>query len=315
MDSHVWLRLGKSLPEEGADQLPELFPGVRFATEVTPEDHASIDVVFTSSRLDDETTAMLPSLKWIHTTYGGGLSFLTPEVVSRKIIVTCSRGAQAEPLSEFAEACVLAFAKQLPLLWQLTQERRWKGDTTLDGLPGKIVGILGLGAVGSAVAKRLHKHGMKIRAIRRSTDEAPPYVENVFGLDRLSDILREADFLIISLPQLEGIRGLIGEAELRSMKKTSYLINLVTRGIVTDAVLAKALRRNWIAGAACNVFEANPLPEQSDLWESPNLIISPGIGQSDPLRWRKLQKFFTDNMERYLKSEPMINLVEGKDTS
>lgn len=314
MDCHVWLRLGTELPDSEAEKFRRQFPGVKFSVDLDEEDYGTVDVVFTRNKLADETTERLSSLKWIQTTYGGGLSFLTAPVVDRSITVTCSRGVQAEPLSEFTEACVLGAAKKLPLLWQLKGERKWDDKITLDTLSGKVAGLFGLGAVGSAVAQRLNAHGMKVRAIRRNVNEVPPYVEQVRGLDGLADILTDADFLIIGLPPIDGIMGLIGEDELRSMKRTSHLINLVTRGIVEDAVLARALREGWIAGAACNVFETNPLPEDSVLWDAPNLIVSPGIAQTDPQRWQKLRKVFTDNLECYLQGAPLEKIVDGKGT-
>jgi phosphoglycerate dehydrogenase-like enzyme len=311
MDCRVWLRQVSTLAEGGIDALQQRFPNVQFSQDVVPEDYARIDVVFTSKRLEDETAAQLSSLKWIHTTYGGGASFLTPSVVARAIPVTCSRGVQAEPLSEFTEACVLAFTKKLPLLSRLKEDRQWDEDISLDTLSGKIAGLLGLGAVGSAVAQRLHKQGMKVHAIRRKIHEIPPYVEHVYSLDQLDKILSVADFLIIGLPALDEIKGLIGEKELRSMKPESVIINLVTRGVIEDAALVKALTKGWIAGAACNVFETNPLPENAALWDAPNLIISPSIAQGDSQRWQKLEKVFAENLGHYLQGTPMINIVDA----
>lgn len=312
MNCHVWLRLGDELPEGDAERLGREFPNARFSVELKPDDHSSVDIIFTRSRLPDETTVQLPSLKWIHTTYGGGLSFLTPHVASQGIAVTCSRGVQAHPLSEYAEACVLALAKKFPLLSEFKQARRWDETLALDTLSGKVVGLLGLGAVGSAVAQRLHKQEMKVRAIRRNVNQVPPYVESVCGMEGLDGILSEADFLIVGLPPIPGIQGLIGEGQLRSMKTTSHLINLVTRGIVDDEALARALREGWIAGAACNVFGANPLPTTSPLWDAPNLIISPNIAQTDPLRWSKLRNVFTENLKRHLRGEALANRVDGQ---
>lgn len=312
MSSHVWLCLGSDLPEDEVPALAREFPGVTFSTDLAEEDYPAVDVVFTRNRLSEEVTERLSSLRWIQTTYGGGLSFLTEPVVERGITVTCSRGVQAEPLSEFTEACVLAMAKKLPLLFARAREGRWDGGIALDTLSGKVALLLGLGAVGSAVAKRLHKHGMRIRAIRRDLGNKPDYVESVAGLEALPDLLPEADFLIVGLPPLDGIQGLIGEAELRAMKETGCLVNLVTRGIVEDAALARALKDGWITGAACNVFETSPLPEGSELWDAPNLIISPGIAQTDPLRWQKLRIVFTANLARYLEGRPMENIVDGK---
>lgn len=313
MDCHVWLRLGRDLPQGEADALRLQFSNVKFIADPKPEDFPSIQVVFTNSRLADEQAAQLPALKWIHTTYGGGLNYLTPSVVARDIPVTSSRGVQAEPLSEFTEACVLALAKKFPSLWQAKQERRWDETVRPDTVAGKVALLLGLGAVGSAVAQRLQKQGMSVRAIRRKIHDVPPYVDAVYGMDRLHDLLRDCDVLVISLPGSEAMRGLIGERELQSMKKTSYLVNLVTREIVPDAALFRALQDGWIAGAACNAFEVNPLPAESPLWDAPNLIISPGVASADPQRWQKLAKVFRGNLERYLAGQPLANIVRETD--
>jgi phosphoglycerate dehydrogenase-like enzyme len=306
------VHLGKNLPEGEADNLARQFPGVKFSLDLGPEDYVTVDAVFTGGRLDDETVARLSALRWIQTTYGGGQAFLTPDVLARGITVTCSRGVQASPLSEYTEACVFAFAKKLSTLSRLKDDRRWDENLALDTLSGKVAGLLGLGAVGSAVAQRLHKQGMKVRAIRRKVDDVPSYVDRVDGMDHLAEMLSQVDYLIIGLPAVVEMNGLLGEDALRSMKPTSYLINLVTRGIVEDAVLLRALREGWIAGAACNVFETNPLPEDSELWDAPNLIISPSVAQTDPQRWQKLKKVFTDNLDRHLQGAAMENIVDAK---
>jgi phosphoglycerate dehydrogenase-like enzyme len=309
---HVWLRVGGELPKDGVAAFTAEFPGVKFSADVKPEDYSTVDVVFTNSRLNDDLAVKLTSLKWIQTTYGGGASYLTPSVVTRKIPVTCSRGVQAQPLSEFTEACVLALAKRLPLLDRLKQEHRWDDSLELDGLPGKVAGLLGFGAVGSAVAQRLHKHDMRIHAIRRNVNDIPPYVEKMSTMDRLPQVLAESDVIVIGLPPLDGLRGLIGEKALRSMKKTAFLINLVTRQIVDDEALATALENGWIAGAALNVFSSSPLPENSRLWNAPNLIISPNVASTDPQRWLKLRQVFTGNLSRYLKKETLVNMVDSQ---
>lgn len=312
MSIHVWLRVGSELPQDGIATFSAEFPGLKFSADVKPEDYSTVDVVFTNSRLNDDIASKLTSLKWIQTTYGGGASYLTPSVVARKIPVTCSRGVQAQPLSEFTEACVLALAKRLPLLGQMKQERRWDDSLELDGLPGKTAGLLGFGAVGSAVAQRLHKQGMRIHAIRRNISDKPSYVEKMSTMDALPQVLAESDVIVIGLPPLDGQRGLINEQALRSMKKTAFIVNLVTRQIIDDEALATALEQGWIAGAALNVFGTTPLPENSRLWNAPNLIVSPNVASTDPQRWVKLRKVFTDNLGRYLKKEPLANLVDGQ---
>jgi phosphoglycerate dehydrogenase-like enzyme len=309
---HVWLRLGKDLPAGEAEAFAQQFPSVEFTAADELSGSPAIDAIFTNGRLPDEITEKLPALRWIHTSYGGGAAYRTPLVVTRGITVTSSRGVQAVPMAEFTEACVLALAKKFPTLSRYKQERRWDETLALNTLSGQVVGLLGLGAIGSLVARWLNHHGMRVRAIRRNLNDVPAYVESVSGWDRLPDILAEADFVVISLPALAELKGRIGEAELRSMKPTGYIVNLVTRGIIPDAALAKALHNGWIAGAACNSFETNPLPADSPLWDAPNLIVSPNIAQGDPQRWQKLRTVFTGNLERYLNGGEMMNVVTGR---
>lgn len=311
MVRHVWLRLGREAPAETAAEMAQEFPGVRFSAEPKEIDYAGIDAVFTRNRLPDEVTAALTGLEWIHTTYGGGLSFLTDDVRRRGIVVTCSRGVQADPLSEFTEAALLAIAKKMPLMAELKRARKWDDGFELDTLAGKTALLLGLGAVNSAVARRLHRQGVRVLAIRRNVEDKPSYVDGVHGLDALARLLPETDYLVIGLPPVEGLNGLIGEAELRALRPGGAVVNLVSRGVVRDAALAKALREGWLSGAACNVFEANPPPPESELWDAPNLIVSPGVASTDPLRWRKLRKVFTDNLARRIEGAPMHNIVDG----
>jgi phosphoglycerate dehydrogenase-like enzyme len=309
MTRHIWLRLGQELPNGELATLAQAYTEAQFTSGETVRDSDAIEAVFTNSLLPDETTQRLASLKWIHTTFGGGMAFQTPAVVARGIKVTSSRGVQAIPLAEFTETCVLALTKQFPLLARYKEERRWDETLRLDTLAGKTALLLGLGAVNSIVAERLHERGMRVQAIRRDLANKPACVDRIAGWDALPSLLAETDFLIIALPGSPQLRHRIGEAELRALKPTSYVINLVTRGIIADDVLTRGLTEGWIAGAACNVFETNPLPPESPLWRASNLIISPNIAQGDRQRWRKLKDIFTENLRRYLKGDPLMNIV------
>lgn len=314
MNCRVWLRLGHELPNGELASLAESFPGVEF-TDREPEASGDIiDVVFTNRIIADDIVARMPGLAWIHTSFGGGEPYRTQIVIDRGIVVTSSRGVQAAPLAEFTEACVFALAKKFPTLMRKKQSHQWDETLRLDRLEGRIAVFLGLGAVSQVVARRLHDRGLRNRVIRRRLEDVPPFIATVSGWDRLTELLSEADFLIIGLPGMSEFRGRLGNSELRAMKPTSYIINLVTRGIICDEILFQALEEKWIAGAACNVFEHNPLPPESPLWGAPNLIISPNIAHSDPARWNKLREVFIDNLGRYLTGVPLINVVGGAES-
>ena len=301
--TQVWLRLGSELPNGEAASLAQCFPGVAFSAVEAPE----TEVVFTNGSFSDELVERLPALRWIHTTRGGGTGYLTPLVRERGIAVTCSRGVHAIPLAEFTEACILAFAKRLPTLWANQRAHRWDESPQPETLVGKIALFLGLGAVNGLAAERLHEHGMIVRAIRHNLNDVPAFAERVYGWDQLPAILPEADAVIVGLPSDERFRGRLGEAELRMMKPTSVLINLVSRGVTPDDVLARALREGWIGGAACNAFDRTPAAET--LWDAPNMLIIPNIASGDRERWKKLKDVFMHNLQRYLVGDVLANVA------
>lgn len=303
----VLLRL--PLSEADRRSFVDEFPDVAFVDGEADADLDSIDVLFAGEPVGDELIDRMGKLVWLHTTSGGGGRFLTPSVRARSIILTTSTGIHGRPFTEFGIACMYGLAKKLPIILEAQRRAAWdRGLTPMDKVGEKTVGIVGLGIVGSELARTVKALGMRVLATKRTVTATPPYVDKLGPPEYLGAMLREADVLFLTLPPTSDV--LIGEAELRSMKQGSYVINLTggRRGVDEDALIA-ALRDGHIAGAALN--SSSPIEADSELWTLPNVIISPGLAGDDPDKWKMQRAVFVDNLGRFLRGEELRNVVDA----
>jgi phosphoglycerate dehydrogenase-like enzyme len=174
------------------------------------------------------------------------------------------------------------------------------------------VGIVGLGHIGREVARLAKAFGMRVLATRRSARKSrrAKYVDHLFSPDKLRDLLSESDYVVLTLALTPETRGIIGEAELRSMKPTAYLINVARGGLVDEAALVRALEEQRIAGAGLDVFTTEPLPQDSPLWGFENVIISPHIAGGMEDYVARATAVFCENLRRYLGGRRLINVVD-----
>ena len=302
----VLLRLPHS--DEDRHSFSDGFPDVEFVDAEDGVDLGSIDIVFAGDPVPNELIDRMGKLVWLHTTSGGGGRFLTPSVVERSITVTTSTGIHGRPFTEFGIACMYGLAKKLPIVLDAQRRVVWdRGLTAMDKVGEKTVAIVGLGTVGSELARQMKALGMRVLATKRTVTETPPYVDELGPPEYLEEMLREADVLFLTLPPRD---GLIGEAELRSMKPGSYVINLTGgRGGVDEDALIAALRDGHIAGAALNL--TSPIDPDSELWALPNVILSPGLAADDPDKWKMQRALFVDNLGRFLRGEELRNVVDA----
>ena len=313
MSLTIWLRL--ALPPGEADSLRAECPDVTFVegSELADEQLAAVDAGFFTEMVGDDVIERMPALKWLHSTYGGAGSITKPPVVARGILASSSRGVHAVPFSEFTVAAIYSWAKRFPEAVRAQERHVWAEEITETiEIEGKTLGLMGLGAIGSAVARKMNALGMRVIATRLHPEMKPDYVEWVGAPDAFPDLLRESDVLVLSVPATEATKGLIDEAALRAMKPTSYLINLVARNAIADeAILARALNEGWIAGAASNVFDGpqGVIRDDSPLWDAPNFFVSPRLAGLDPRKWERTRTLFAENVRRFMAGETLINLA------
>jgi phosphoglycerate dehydrogenase-like enzyme len=311
MSCRIWLRL--DLPEKEFIYVRDSVIGCQLwqsqDAEMSEQQLRQIDAVFTEEPLPDRLTAQMTNLKWLHVTRGGVNAYLTPTVKARPIQVTGSKGIHGTAFSEFALACILALTKKLPECWAAQKERKWQKLAT-EQIAGKTLGIVGLGTVGTELAQKANALGLRVIATKRTVTTKPEFVDKLGGPEYLSMLLAQSDFVVLSLASIPSTENIIGETQLRAMKKSAYLINLTGGNAISERLLVQALKESWIAGAALDAFPHQPLPKDSELWSLPNVIISPRIGGVPAQKWSLLLPIFIDNLKRFLAGEPLQNLVD-----
>jgi D-2-hydroxyacid dehydrogenase (NADP+) len=279
---------------------------------------AEAEVLFTSSVMPPDIVGSAPKLRWVQLTAAGVEELLDSELARSGVTLATASGIHAVPIGEYVMGAMLAFAKRLPGATRAQAERRWR-PYLAEELYGKTVGILGLGAIGGYVAKLAKADGMRVLAIRRSVRRraarqkaAIADVDELLPPSDLPYLLSQADYVVIAVPLTSESRGLIGERELRTMRPTARLINVSRGAVVDEAALVRALKEEWIAGAALDVFQEEPLPPDSELWGMDNVILTPHISGGTPVYMERAVALFCDNLRRYLAGEPLRNAVDLK---
>jgi phosphoglycerate dehydrogenase-like enzyme len=256
------------------------------------------------------------NLRWFQQ-WGAGANWLLryPEAVELDFVLTNASGVHPIPISEHILAFLLAFARGFHRAMRAQERNEWIPQEQQDGLfelAGKTMVLVGVGAIGERTAEVATALGMRVLGVRRDPTVGVEGVEGMVGPDRLLDLLPEADFLVLTVPLTHETQGMIGERELRAMKPTAYVVNIGRGGTIQESELIRALQEGWIAGAGLDVFETEPLPEDSPLWAMDNVIITSHYAGLTPRYHERAMAIFLDNLQRYRAGEPLRNVVDKK---
>jgi len=315
----VWPVAFWQTPKSQVERLRKRFPEISFRHALT-DDEASLAIETTdialASRLSAAMVERAPRLRWVHSTAAAVANLLPlDEFAARGIIVTNSRGIQAVPIAEHVMGGLLVLARRFNVMFDAQRDRRWiQNDLTRNAWPWSLQGrkmtILGLGTIGQEVARRAHAFGMSVTGIRRRLDQpVPAFVERMVGPDRLRDALSGCDVLVISAPFISGTDGLIGTKEIELLNGGAIIINVARGKIVDEPALITAIQRGHLGGAVLDVFESEPLDRASPLWSLPNVIISPHSAGVRPDHWDEVIDLFSENLRRFQRGEPLLNMV------
>ncbi len=251
-------------------------------------------------------------LKWIQLVSAGAEHVLKAGIRESDVLVTTASGIHQYAMSEFVLCSMVMLSRRIPMILKETAEHKWRPQRPRayygEELYGKTVGILGLGAIGRRVAQTARCLGMRTLGVQRGTSTG--IVDEVYHPSRLLEMLPLCDFVVIALPLTSETRGMVGERELRAMKPSAFLINIARGQIVDEETLARALREGWIAGAAIDVFAQEPLPTDSELWDLPNLILTPHVSGNFSAYLDRVMDILRENLKRYVAGEPMINVLD-----
>ncbi|WP_243722887.1 D-2-hydroxyacid dehydrogenase [Actinomadura sp. 7K507] len=248
---------------------------------------------------------------WVHIASAGVDRLLFPGLVEGDAVVTNSRGIFDEPIAEYVLGLVLTFAKDLHTTVRLQGERRWRHRET-ERVTGARALVIGTGPIGRAIGRRLSAAGLAVSGAGRTARDADPDFGTVHPVERLDEALGRAHYVVLAAPLTAQTRHMIDSAALGRMRPSARLINVGRGALVAEADLVGALQAGRIAGAALDVFEDEPLPESSPLWDMPNVVVSPHMS-GDVIGWRdELVRMFAGNLDRYLSGRPLRNVVDKR---
>ncbi|MBW2122196.1 MAG: D-2-hydroxyacid dehydrogenase [Deltaproteobacteria bacterium] len=278
-----------------------------------PEGVEEVDII-ASFNPYPRAMARIKALKWFQVLMTGYEHVLRTGLVPPEVPLTTTAGTVSIPIAEVVMGYLLFFVKKFKASLENQSLRRM--DRMLGQmreLHDRTIGILGLGNIGKVIAKKA-KLGFEMRVLGYDkVVKEWEYADRIYPVGGLDEVLKAADFLVISLSLTEETRGLIGERELGLMKPTAYLVNVARGEILDKEAFTKALREHWIAGAAIDVFWGDPtayeLAEDDELWGLDNLFITAHNATGTDRYVMRTADLFCDNLERFMNGRDLINLV------
>lgn len=302
-------------PDEHVERLRRAFPEIditRADADQLVDALRDADAVAAWS-IPEEAIAGAKRLKWVHRGAAGVEDLLTPTMAESDIILTNSSGVHASNIAEHVMACMLAFARRLPKLLALQRERAWNGKRVIGvfELTGQAVVLAGLGDIGQAVAKRASAFDMHTIGLRRhSALPRPDHVETMLGMDRFHEALGSAHHVVNSLPFTPATARVFDADAFAAMRPGTFFYNVGRGRTVDQDALIHALQTGRLGGAALDVTDPEPLPENSPLWDMDNVIITQHTAGRTPHMWDRVFRLIETNLERYQAGDRLLNVVD-----
>ncbi|NWF69202.1 MAG: D-2-hydroxyacid dehydrogenase [Chloroflexi bacterium] len=322
----VTVNLGDELLEQLREVSPRLHIERHFPNVPETVWHDA-DILYTQNRFPQPEQA--PRLRWIQLHFAGiDHTLKEPIIQSEDVEVTTASGVHSTHMAEFCLGMMLAFMYKIPLLVELKARSEWPENRyqlfAPHGLRGLTLGIFGYGSIGRELARMADALGMRVLVSKRDVkhpadtgyqdeglgDPTGDIPARIYPPQALASMASECDFLALLAPLTKDTRHIVNEQVLKSMKKTAVLINAARGGLVDEAALISALASETIAGAALDVFEEEPLPKSSPLWNLDHVIISPHASGNNAFYNQRAAQIFAENLRRYLGKEPLLNRID-----
>jgi phosphoglycerate dehydrogenase-like enzyme len=320
-----WRRPQKIIVDTGVRGLLEALQaqasGVQFIGAGSPDSAAAVaagaDAVIGRSAFicDERLLAAGKDLRWLQTVYAGVEACAARANVlrERQIVVTNLRAISAPVIAEHVIAFTFALSRGLYAWVPLREQRLWADDSSrapMSVISGKTMLIVGLGGIGSEVAKRANALGMRVIATRATPQQKPDYVEYVGASSELGALIGQADVVVNALPLTAETRGIFDAAMFARMKRSAFFINVGRGQTVVTADLTAALKSRTLAAAALDVVDPEPLPKDDPLWAQPNLVLTPHISGDSDLGVESSVRVLRENLRRYVAGERMLSVVD-----
>lgn len=258
-----------------------------------------------------------PRLRWVASNWAGVDGMIdAPIFAAGDVALTSAAGVHAVNMAEYTLMMMLALAHRLPNAFGMMSRKTWAPDGEKSALfmprelHGATLGLVGYGWIGKEIARLAQAFGMAVTACRRSEGAGREDGVTFVPRERLHDMLRASDFVVLVVPITAETRGMIDARALAVMKPTAYLVNIGRGDVVDEPALIDALRGGGLAGAALDVFHEEPLPDDSALWSLDNVILTPHIAGHTPNYEARAADIFAENLRRFVAGQPLINRVD-----
>ena len=298
-----------------ADELTELIgtrvPDLEIAAgfdDATLSRHLPDAEILLCFQLPAAALARAERLRWIQLTSAGAEQLLPGRAWLSRVTVTNTRGIHVDLMADYALGMIAVLQWDVARALRDQQARTWEQRLILP-LAGQTLLVVGAGAIGSEIVRRGAACGLRVIAVKR-TPGAVEGAAEVVTADRLAEALPRADYVVLVVPVTAQTRRMIGEVQLRAMKRTARLINIARGSVVDEDALVRALAEGWIAGAALDVFDEEPLPPTSRLWTLPNVIITPHIAGEPADYPHRVADVFVANAARFARGDTFENVVD-----
>jgi phosphoglycerate dehydrogenase-like enzyme len=304
--------LEKVIPE-----LQEQYPDIEFEQVVQREDTLTMiaDADVYVGWMSKDVCLAAKKLKWVQSPSSGIDYYLAiPEFKESDALLTSASGTHGACLAESALGMILAYTRgirdsilaQPTHQWAIRQIR-----PKLVELTGTTLGIIGFGRVGRALAERAQVFGLRILAVDMFPQNKPAYVEELWDLGGLDELLAQSDYVVVTVPRTPETMNMIGAEQMGTMKSSAILVGISRGGIINQEAMAEALREGQIGAAAVDVTYPEPLPEDSDLWDLDNVLITPHIAGGTQLESQYVLDIFKENLAKFVKGEfPLRNQID-----
>jgi len=312
---NLTILVGTDVGEQDVAVMRDAFPTLRFlfcpeAAEFVAA-ASEADIMF-SKGLPAGAMRVATKLRWFQAGTAGINHLLDAGLSQRNVILTNASGAHGVPIAEMILSMMLAFAtglNQLIRAQSSAKDVRTQVHTTKFELEGQTLCVIGLGDIGGTLATKAADLGMRVIGIRRSLRPFPGVAAS-YTPDRLVEALGQADHVALCLPLTKETHGFIGEAQLHAIKPGAYIYNVGRGASIEPNALLSALREGRLAGAGLDVTAPEPLPPEHPLWSMPNVLLSQHTSGQSPYNARRITSIFLDNLGRYLRGEPLANVID-----
>lgn len=272
-------------------------------------DIEEVDVLVCFDAFKKLDISMLPNLRWIQLLSAGINQVPLDKVSNKNILLTNNRGGYSIPIAEWIVLNALEMFKNRKEFYKKQQNKIWKVNSHLLEIYGKTIGFIGTGSIAQEAAKRFEGFGTNIFGINTSGKEVEHF-HKCFSIDKIDEFVKECDIIVITVPYTEKTHHLVDKSLLDTMNDGTYIINISRGSIIDEKALIHSLQSGKIKKAALDVFEKEPLPEESPLWEMDNVYISPHNSWASEMYPRRRYNITYENMKRYINNEELINIVD-----